>query len=312
MSFKSDIRLQRNVLLVGFALMFMKALAYYLTRSNAILTDALESLVNIAAGSFALYSLIYASQPSDKDHPYGHGKIEFVAGLIEGTLIGIAGLAMIVKSGYNFWFPEQLHQLEIGTSLAFLAGAINFIMGKILERQGNIRKSMVMKSEGAHLQSDGYTSFAMVTGLSMVWLFDLYWLDNVIASLMAIYICYVSYGIIRKSVDGLMDKNDKKRNVHVFGVINAHRKPQWIDFHEFRIIQYGRNLHIDCHLVLPFYYTIKQEQVEVQEIERLISKDLDQQAEIFIHTDPCTNDFCGKCKVEACAYRSRAYENHSV
>ena len=307
MSFKSDIKLQRNVLFIGLALMAIKIVAFLLTRSNTILTDTLESLVNILAGSFSLYSLYFASKPSDTSHPYGHGKIEFISGILEGFLINVAGLVMIVKSIYNFFNPEQIAMLDAGIGLALFAGFVNFFMGMRLQKQGDQKHSMSMKSEGAHLKSDGYTSFAMVLGLSVVWITRIYWLDNVIAILMAGFICYMGYGILRKSIAGLMDESDNTVNERVLKVILKDRRPEWIDFHEFRIIRYGRNLHIDCHLVLPFYYTIQQEHKEVCAIEEMVNSGLNQQAEIFIHTDPCTPDFCKNCTMPKCEFRQEEF-----
>lgn len=307
MSYKSDIRLQRTVLIVGILLMAIKAIAYFLTHSNAILTDALESLVNIAAGSFSLFSLYYAAQPSDDNHPYGHGKVEFISGIVEGTLIGIASISMIAKVVYNIFRPEEIESLDIGLALALGAGLVNFFMGLQLEKRGRAKQSMSMKSEGAHLKSDGYTSFAMVLGLGIVYLTNLLWLDNVIALFMALYIGYMSYRILRQSIAGIMDETDEEVNKRAFAVIKAKRQPQWIDFHEFRIIRYGRNLHIDCHLVLPFYYTIAEEHIEVKQIEQLLTEGLAQDAEIFIHTDPCAQNFCSQCRVENCEYRKEAF-----
>ncbi len=307
MSFESDIKLQRNVLIIGLALMGVKAVAYFITGSNAILTDALESLVNISAGAFSLFSLHYASQPSDKSHPYGHGKIEFVSGILEGTLIGITGLSMIVKSVYGFFNPEQINRLDVGLALALGAGLVNFFMGMQLEKRGIAKKSMSMQSEGAHLKSDGYTSFALVAGLGIVLLTNLYWLDNVVALILALYISYISYRIMRKSLAGIMDETDPGLNKETLALLKQNRQPQWIDFHEFRIIRYGRSLHIDCHLVLPFYYTIKQEHEEVKEIEKILGEKLNQDSEIFIHTDPCNESFCKQCRVENCTYRSEPF-----
>lgn len=307
MSFKSDIKLQRNVILVGLVLMAIKIAAFLLTRSNTILTDALESLVNILAGSFSLYSLYFASKPSDASHPYGHGKIEFISGILEGVFINIAGLVMIVKSTYNFFNPEEIRMLDVGIGLALAAGIVNFFMGVRLEKRGIQKHSMSMKSEGAHLKSDGYTSFAIVLGLGIVLLSGISWLDNVIAILMASYICYMGYGILRKSIAGIMDETDIKVNERVLKVILKDRRPEWIDFHEFRIIRYGRNLHIDCHLVLPFYYTIQKEHKEVSAIQDMVNSGLKQEAEIFIHTDPCTPDFCKHCKMPNCDYRQEEF-----
>ncbi len=307
MSYKSDIRLQRNVLFIGFLLMGIKAYAYFITNSNAILTDALESLVNIAAGSFSLFSLYYAAQPSDENHPYGHGKVEFISGIIEGTLIILAGVTMIGKAIYNFYNPEEIQSLDTGLALAFGAGAVNFVMGNMLEKRGKEKQSMSMKSEGAHLKSDGYTSFAMVAMLGIVYFTEIYWLDNAVALAMAAYICYMGYRILRQSIAGIMDETDETVNEKAFAVLDAQRAPQWIDFHEFRVIRYGRSLHIDCHLVLPFYLTIKEEHVEVKQIEKLLNEGLDQPAEIFVHTDPCNESFCHQCRVANCAFRSAPF-----
>lgn len=312
MSFKSDIKLQRNVILVGLVLMAIKVVAFLLTHSNTILTDALESLVNILAGSFSLYSLYFASKPSDASHPYGHGKIEFISGILEGVFINVAGLVMIVKSTYNFFNPEEIRMLDVGIGLALAAGIANFFMGLTLEKQGIKKHSMSLKSEGAHLKSDGYTSFAIVVGLGVVLLSGISWLDNVIAILMALYICYMGYGILRKSIAGIMDETDINVNKRVLKLILKDRRPQWIDFHEFRIIRYGRNLHIDCHLVLPFYYTIQQEHAEVTAIENIVNSELKQEAEIFIHTDPCTPDFCKHCTMPKCDYRQEEFKERQL
>ncbi len=307
MSYKSDIRLQRNVLLIGFVLMGIKAFAYFITNSNAILTDALESFVNIAAGAFSLFSLHYAAQPSDENHPYGHGKVEFISGIIEGVLIALTGLGMIAKAGYNIFNPETIQRLDLGLILALGAGIVNYAMGMHLEKRGKVSHSMSLKSEGAHLKSDGYTSFAMVCMLGIVYFTEIYWLDSVVALAMAIYICYMGYRILRQSIAGIMDETDATVNEKAFAVLDAQRAPQWIDFHEFRVIRYGRSLHIDCHLVLPFYYTIKEEHVEVKQIEKLLNDGLDQPAEIFVHTDPCNESFCHQCRLANCSFRSAPF-----
>jgi cation diffusion facilitator family transporter len=308
MSYRSDIRLQRNVLLIGFVLMGIKAIAYFITNSNAILTDALESLVNIGAGGFSLFSLYYASKPSDSSHPYGHGKIEFISGVVEGVLIGITGLSMMVKSIYGFFHPDVISSLDIGLALAFGAGLVNFIMGIRLEKRGKAKNSMSMQSEGAHLKSDGYTSFALVAGLGIVLFTELYWLDNVVALLLAIYISLLSYSILRKSLAGIMDETDPELNKKALDILKSNRKAQWIDFHEFRIIRYGRSIHIDCHLVLPFYFNIKQAHDEVTDIENLIGDEIGRESEIFIHTDPCTEDYCKQCQVANCDFRKQPYQ----
>jgi cation diffusion facilitator family transporter len=126
---RSNIRFQAVVLAVSIGLMAMKFTAYFITGSNAIFTDALESIINVAAGSFALYSLILAAKPEDMDHPYGHGKVEFISSGLEGFLILTAGLFIIGKSGYAFFVPNKIENLGTGIVLVAISGGFNFAMG---------------------------------------------------------------------------------------------------------------------------------------------------------------------------------------
>ena len=138
-----NIKLQRVVLLISIILMGLKFFAWYETRSNAILTDALESIINVFAGAFALYSLVVAARPQDEDHPYGHGKVEFLSAGLEGTLIAIAGFYMIGKAAYNFFHPIEIHSIDFGIYFTAFAGLVNYITGAYLEKQG--RKNNVVQ-----------------------------------------------------------------------------------------------------------------------------------------------------------------------
>src|ERR1035437_9990483 len=135
------IKTMRMMLIFSVVLMAFKFAAYIITHSNAILTDALESIINVVAGSFALFSIYYASQPKDKNHPYGHGKIEYLSVGIEGGLIIIAGGAIIIKSVIGFFHPSEISSLDIGVYISVFAGATNYFMGAYLIKQGKIRSS---------------------------------------------------------------------------------------------------------------------------------------------------------------------------
>ena len=307
MSFSKDIRLQRNVLIIGLGLMFIKIYAFQVTQSNAILSDALESLVNIAGGSFALFSLVIASRPSDKNHPYGHGKIEFISGFIEGTLIVVAGLMMIGKAAYNLVYPQEIQALALGILLTAFTGLVNFAMGYRLKITGKEKGSVIMTSEGTHLMSDGYTSLALIIGIGVVWLTDITMLDNFVAIFFGFYILYTGYKIFKTSVAGMMDEIDMSIVEELAVELNQQRKPEWIDVHNLRVLKFGRDIHIDCHLTLPWYRSLEESHEQVVLLEKLIQQKFAPQTEFFIHVDPCEENSCNLCLVKDCAHRKHAF-----
>jgi cation diffusion facilitator family transporter len=307
MDLKQDIRLQRRVLVVGFLLMGLKLAAWLITGANALFSDMAESFVNIFAGAFALYSLQLAATPKDFNHPYGHGKVEFISGAIEGVLIGIAGLGIFAKAIYDTVFPHEVTDLPIGIALGALAGLVNFVMGNQLVKRGKAAHSMTMISGGEHLKSDGYTSAAMLLGIAMVWATGWVWLDNVVAMAFAIFITLTGGKIVRKSVSGIMDETDAKLIEKLAVYLQGHRQPQWMDVHNLRIIKYGRALHVDCHLTLPRYYDLQQVHNEVEHLEQLIKNYFENPTEVFVHADPCVSALCATCALQDCPIRQTPF-----
>lgn len=308
MSFKEDIRLQKWIIGIGIFLMIIKITAFFLTGSNAILTDALESTINIFAGSFALFALILASKPKDLNHPYGHGKIEFISGGIEGTLIFSAGLIMMVKSFYNLLYPNELKEINVGIILTLVAGLINFAMGVRLENQGQKKGSEILKSGGKHLKSDGYSSAALVIGLILLSIFKESWIDNTIAIAFGLLITYQGFMVVRSSVSGIMDEVDFDSSKKIIQVLQENRKPEWIDIHNFRIVKYGRDLHIDAHVTLPYYWDLKKSHDELELVSQTISDHTDSSIEVFFHGDPCKATSCSICSLECDARRNEYSE----
>ena len=205
---RENIRLQLFVVLVGVVLLLAKFVAYFLTNSNAILTDALESIINVVAGGFSLYSLVLSARPRDENHPYGHGKIEFIAATLEGSLILVAGAVIIFKSGYNLFEPQTLSRLDVGIMLTAVAGLINFAVGYFTQRRGEQANSLVLIAGGKHLKTDAYSTVGIVVGLVLLYFTGLVWLDSVVAIIFGGIICYTGYKIIRSSVAGIMDEAD--------------------------------------------------------------------------------------------------------
>ncbi|GJM35655.1 MAG: cation transporter [Saprospiraceae bacterium] len=288
--------------------MSIKFYAWWATRSNAVLTDALESIINIVAGAFALFSLIIAAKPKDLNHPYGHGKIEFISVGFEGALIALAGIGMICKGGYNFFFPQTIHQLDLGIWLTGLTGVVNFAMGWWLEKRGKKDHSVTLTGSGKHLQTDGYSSLGLLLGLALVWLTNLYVLDNILAIIFGMIILFTGYNLLRKSLAGIMDEADYQLITRLVEVMDRERQDNWIDIHNFRVIQYGASLHIDCHMTLPWYFDNRQSHQEIKVLEKLIEENCSAPVELFIHIDACTTEACRICQKQDCNVRASPTE----
>ena len=283
--------------------MLAKFGAYFLTGSNFVLTDAAESIVNVLASSFAFFSISLAALPRDENHPYGHGKIEYFSVFIEGSLIGIAAITIIVKSVYGLFYPAKIHELLIGALIIGATGIINGALGFYMVKKGKSLPSITIEADGRHLLADMVTSAALVVGLLLINFTKILWLDSALSILVAVYILYSSYKLVRRSVSGLMDEADFNVVNEVLAVLNDKRRAPWIDIHNFRAQKYGNELHIDCHLTLPNYFDLTRVHEEVSLVDQLINREVTK-TELFIHTDPCLPDCCHYCSMPGCPIRS--------
>lgn len=301
------INTQWMILLLGLVLMASKFLAFYITRSNAILSDALESIVNIVAGCFGLYSLYLSAKPRDFDHPYGHGRIEFISSSVEGVMIVIAGIIIIHKSVQALITPHPLNDLGVGIILISISGILNYFMGLFAIKRGKKTHSLALEASGEHLISDAYSTVGILVGLFLIFLTGYLWIDNIVALLMGLLIIYNGGVIIKKATAGIMDEADFDLNQKVIDHINEHRVPEWIDVHNFRIIKYGEVIHIDCHMTMPWYYTLQESHDKMKNFEACLDVSLTNPVETFIHIDPCIPISCTICQIQDCAVRQKEF-----
>lgn len=287
----------------GVLLMFVKFAAWYLTSSYAILTDALESIVNVVASGFALYSVYLASKPKDENHPYGHGKIEFFSAGIEGVLIILAGFYIIFESVQHLIETHPLQNLNLGLWLVMSTTLVNFGLGWYLQQEGKRSSSLTILAEGKHLMVDAQSSALLLVGVGIVYFTQLYWLDSALSLCFALWIIYNGLKLVRTSVSGLMDEVDAETLDQVVGILKEHQKVFWIDIHNLRIQKYGSDLHIDCHLTLPFYWNLEQVHEVVHNVEEILERNLNGDVEIFIHADPCLPACCHHCQIKNCDVR---------
>jgi len=304
----NTIRIQRWVAILSVVLLLTKLVAYFLTHSVAILTDALESIVNVVAGFIGLYSLILSAKPRDADHPYGHGKIEFVSAALEGSMIAMAGVLIFYKSISNLITPQALHQIDWGILLITITAAANYLVGTLCIRTGKRNSSVALIASGKHLQSDTYSTIGILAGLTLIYFTKIYWLDSVVAMLVSGLIMYTAYNIIRPSIGGIMDETDQTLLTDIVKLLNANRRENWVDLHNLRVIKYGSILHLDCHLTVPWYLNVHEAHAEIDELARLVRKEFGESLELFVHSDGCLDFSCNICSKQDCAVRKHATE----
>ncbi|HEY6975145.1 MAG TPA: cation diffusion facilitator family transporter [Chitinophagaceae bacterium] len=308
---RQNFRVQQWITLLSIVLFVAKIIAYYLTNSLAVLTDALESIVNVLAGFIGLYSLYVAAKPKDIEHPYGHGKAEFISAAAEGGLIIAAGLLILYETFQNIIDKKPLQQLDDGLYIVAATAVLNFVAGFICLKKGKQNNSLALQSSGKHLQIDTLSTLIIIAALVAMLFTGLFWLDKVVAFIMGAVVIYSGYKIIRKSLAGIMDEADMVLLQQMVKVLNANRKPNWIDLHNLRVIKYGSVLHIDCHLTVPWYMNVVEAHAEVEALINLIKREFGDAIEMFVHTDACLEPSCPICLKEPCDKRLHPF-NHGV
>lgn len=302
-----NLKVQKVIAGLSILLFLIKIAAWYLTNSIAILTDALESIVNVIAGLVGLYSLYLSAKPKDYYHPYGHGKIEFISAAIEGTLIAVAGFIIIYEAVNNLLHPHLIKQLDYGVILVLITAVVNFIAGTLCVKTGKKNNSLALIASGKHLQSDTWSTVGIAAGLILMLVTKIYWIDSAVAILFAFIIIYTGYKIVRSSVAGIMDEADDALLKKLVMLLNTNRKENWVDMHNLRIIKYGATLHMDCHLTVPWYLNVHEAHQEIDSISALVKNEFGESVELFIHSDGCLDFSCSICTKNNCTQRKHPF-----
>jgi cation diffusion facilitator family transporter len=293
-------------LLIGFLMFFGKIGAYFLTGSAAVLSDALESVVHIIATSFAFYSLLLSTKPADKEHPYGHGKIEFFSAGFEGALIIVAAFTIIAYAVRDIIYPREISSLDVGAGIITAASVTNLLLGLYLIRTGRKTKSIILIADGKHVMTDSITSFGAVAALILVLVTDIKLFDPVVAIILAVNILWTGKHLVRESIGGLMNETDDKIINSIAEGLEKERKnyPDWIDVHRLRYWKSGDKYMVDFHLIVPYYKSVSESHETVDLVEREIINALKtKEVESLIHLDPCNPRCCYICSMPECGVR---------
>jgi cation diffusion facilitator family transporter len=303
-----NLAVQKWVAAISLLLLVVKFIAWYLTRSVAILTDAMESIVNVVAGFIGLYSLYVAAKPRDRNHPYGHGKAEFLSAAVEGTMILMAGLIIIYKAIIQLIYPVALQKIDTGIWLVGVTAFVNFLMGTIALKIGRNNDSLALIASGRHLRSDTISTAGIIAGLALIYFTGYDWIDVVIAIAVSLIIIFTGYRIIRRSIAGIMDEADEKLLNDMVALLNRNRKENWVDLHNLRVIKYGSVFHIDCHLTVPWYLNVHEAHKEIDKLGALVREKFHESVELFVHSDGCLYFQCHICSKQDCHVRQHTFE----
>jgi cation diffusion facilitator family transporter len=263
----------------------MKGFAYWVTSSVGLLSDALESLVNLVAACVALVTLTIAARPADEDHPYGHGKAEYFSSGVEGALILVAAVAIAVAAGERLLHDRPLDNLGIGIGIAVLASVVNLVVARILLQAGHRYHSIALEADARHLMTDVWTTVGVVVGVGAAALTGWRWLDAIVALAVAVNIVATGVGLLRRSALGLMDTAlPEADQAAVRAILDRYRSDE-VQYHALRTRQGAARRFIDVHVLVPGAWTVQRGHDLLERIEAEIRARL-ANAEIVIHLEP--------------------------
>ena len=264
----------------------LKTTAYWLTGSVGLLSDALESLVNLVAALMALAMLTIAARPADEMHAFGYGKAEYFSSGLEGALILLAAASITWTAVPRLFAPQPLENVGIGLGISVLASAINFGVARVLMNAGKEHRSITLEADAHHLMTDVWTSAGVVLGVSVVALTGWVRLDPIIALIVAANILRIGWQLLRRSVRGLMDATlPVAERDAIKRVLNRYESQQGIQYHALRTRQAGTRAFISLHVLVPREWTVKRGHDLLEQLERDIRASIPG-AQLFTHLEP--------------------------
>lgn len=305
-------KVQRIIAIFSSLIFVGKLIAYFLTNSVGILTDALESTVNVATGFITLYALYVSLKPKDENHPFGHGKAEFLSASVEGFLIIIAGLIIIFEAIKRIFVPAEISQLDIGIIIVAVAGLLNYLIGWYSIKIGKRNNSIALISGGKHLHSDTYSSIGLVLGLILLYYTKLAWLDSLIALIFGTIIIITGLNILKETTSHLMDEADFKLIEQFGSIIDNNKRDEWIDVHNFKLVKYGNVFHVNCDLVLPWNLNLSDAHEEGEKLKNILVSHFPEDIVFNLHTDECFKKYCKNCKRVDCKERTNNFETQLI
>lgn len=296
----SEHRAAVGAIIVALSLFAIKAIAWWVTGSAALYSDAMESVVNVLAAGVAVWSIRMSMRPPDRSHPYGHGKAEFVSATFEGGMILVAAVVIMFRAVENIVTPELRPQtIPIGIAAASLTVVINGAYGAMLIRHGRRRNSIVLVASGRHLLTDALSTIGLIAGLATVGMTGWLLLDPAIALVAALFITITGWRLLRGSLGGLMDEQDSADHRTITAALEAHcgpaaTRPEICSYHKVRHRHAGRLHWVEFHLRVPASLDVRAGHEIATQIEHEIEAAL-RPATATAHVEPCEAATCPRC-----------------
>ena len=268
----------------------LKTGAYLLTSSVGLLSDAIESLVNLAGAIMALVMLTIAARPADEEHIYGHSKAEYFASVTEGILILGAAISIILTAIQRILNPRPIEQLGIGLAVSIAASVINFIVSRILLNAGRTRHSISLEADAHHLMTDVWTSVGVIGGVAIAGFTGWSTLDPIVAILVALNIVWTGYQLINRSVAGLMDAKLPEDDHQAIETVMANYREKGVDFHALRTRQAAARRFVSVHILFPGDWTIHDAHHIAEDFENDVRTVLGGVTTVFTHLEPVEDE----------------------
>lgn len=294
-------------LLAGSAIFAIKLWGWYITGSAAVLSDALESTVNVVAAAFAVFAIRYASKPADRDHPYGHGKIELLSAAFEGGLISFAAVMVFYTSGSALINGVDLRELDIGLGVMVIAGAANLILGSWLLKVGKETSSATLIADAKHILSDVWTTLGVLIGLGLVRLTGISWLDPLAGLMMGVILAWTGIKLVQESAHALLDREDPELLAKLVEAFNIAPVEGLTNVHRLRAIRSGDLIHVDAHVFVPAHWTVERAHEAITALEESFAEHAGFHGELALHLDPCSLALCTGCDVKVCPLRAAPF-----
>ena len=282
---RTTLKLAAASVLVGAGVFALKYLAYVMTGSVALYSDALETVVNVLAALAALWAIHVAGQPADAEHPFGHYKAEYFSAWLEGALIALAAAAILYEAWHVLFAPRKLAWNDPGLLVNAAAGVINGVWSWVLIRAGRRHRSPALEADGRHLRADVYTSIGVLAGVMLAGLTGWYVLDPILAILVALHILHEGWKLLWESTQGLMDVAPDEETLEKIRRVIADNARGALEFHDLRARRAGPALFIELHLVVPGDMRVRFAHDICDNIERAL-KEAFGEVHASIHVEP--------------------------
>ncbi|MFN3340212.1 MAG: cation diffusion facilitator family transporter [Dietzia sp.] len=268
----------------------LKLVAWWVTGSVGLLADAAESVVNLVAAVVALIAITVAERPADDDHQFGHSKAEYFSAGVEGAMIFVAATFILYTGVERLLNPVPIGSLGLGLAISVVAAVINGVVGTLLVRAGIRHRSPTLKADGKHLITDVVTSVGVVIGVALVWITGWEVLDPIVAIAVGLNILFIGYKLVHESGMGLMDSTlPEKDNRAIEAVLDRHRQPGRVDFHELRTRESGRWRFVEFHALVPGDWSVERGHDLVEQVEQEIHAELPH-SHITTHLEPIEDE----------------------